>query len=237
MVSVPSDTSSSLLDAVVIPKIVRLNDEALIAGPEQSGADVAKWKDHLVVPFVAEGVRHAFLGPLTKLSEIEAKKEFFPNPANDQILAFGPILRTDFLASAKKVFRATTPAKRDEYFSWLDRVEAAKSNFWKQIEIYDLIQLSRREIPYNYPMLFASFFFWNHTSSSFQFPFGMASPTLFDLAAITGLSPLGVQYHPNLEIGTIEPKDLSKLTYSQFLANNKETGEVSNEEHIAFLSY
>jgi hypothetical protein len=65
----------------------------------------------------------------------------------------------------------------------------------------------------------------------------MMTPTLFDVAAITGLSPLGETYDPSKTSLAIEfaPKE---KTFQKYIQENHAVGgeEVSDIEHVAFLT-
>lgn len=89
-----------------------------------------------------------------------------------------------------------------------------------------MVDISRTGPKYNPSMLLASIFFWKGSTNTFQFSYGMLTPNLFDIAAITGLNPLGDTFAPTLE-----------TTYKNFILDNndKESVEVSDQEHIAFL--
>ncbi|QHN92476.1 uncharacterized protein DS421_17g584050 [Arachis hypogaea] len=84
-------------------------------------------------------------------------------------------------------------------------------------------------------------YFWDETSHTFHTPYGMITPTLLDVAAITGLPPLGEKILTTTRstTGVEYAIDISFTTYQSFILNNKgQDGEaVSNNEHIAFLLY
>ncbi|XP_050890475.1 uncharacterized protein LOC127095892 [Lathyrus oleraceus] len=138
-----------------------------------------------------------------------------------------------------RIFR-TCPWSKDpsDYLSWLDKVEKIKGDFWNEVGIFDLIQLSRAG-PNIFPnMLLASLYFWDSTYNTFHLPCGMVTPTLFDAAAIVGLRPNGIDFNPtNLNEDTIA-FDTSFAPYSLFMSHyhDKDTIEVSDVEHIAFLT-
>jgi hypothetical protein len=113
-----------------------------------------------------------------------------------------------------------------------------KGDFWKKQEFFDLIQLTRKEIFYNHEMLLASIHFWESSTNTFQLPCGMLTPTLFDIAAITGLRPTGQVFDPTKIKNPRDFFDFQKTGLNSFLAENMATGpEVSDKEHIAFLTY
>nr|KYP37769.1 hypothetical protein KK1_041013 [Cajanus cajan] len=92
-------------------------------------------------------------------------------------------------------------------------------------------------------MLLSAIFFWNMETRAFEFPCGFAYPTLLDIAAITGLKPLGDRYLPDTLEEEIPMTETSivwdKKTYSAFVsAHHGEKGTpVTDSEHIAFLLY
>jgi hypothetical protein len=65
----------------------------------------------------------------------------------------------------------------------------------------------------------------------------MLTPTLLDVAAITGLSPTGDHFDPTKTGDKIE-LNYKENTFSKYIAENmgKEGEEVSHEEHVAFLT-
>ncbi|GAU41191.1 hypothetical protein TSUD_26160 [Trifolium subterraneum] len=84
-------------------------------------------------------------------------------------------------------------------------------------------------------MIIAALHFFESSTNTFQFECGMMTPTLFYVAAITGLSPTRDTYDPTLAGSKIEPKIRTK-SYTKYIEEqNQLTGEVSDEEHVAFL--
>src|ERR1044072_1969496 len=66
----------------------------------------------------------------------------------------------------------------------------------------------------------------------------MLTPTLFDIAAIAGLRPTGQVFDPAKIKNPRDFFDFQKTGLNSFLAENMATGpEVSDKEHIAFLTY
>lgn len=85
-------------------------------------------------------------------------------------------------------------------------------------------------------MLLASLYFWENSTNTFQLPYGMLTPTLFDVAPITGLSPLGEVFEPILSTeNTFLFGRACLLNYIED-HHNKDSVEVSDKEHIAFLT-
>nr|KYP40720.1 hypothetical protein KK1_037938 [Cajanus cajan] len=115
---------------------------------------------------------------------------------------------------------------------------------WVETGIFEFIQLAKSDLHLFDPqMLLSAIFFWNRETRAFEFPCGFVCPTLLDIAAITGLTPLGDRFHPDVFEDEISIKELSitwdKKTYLAFI--NAHVGQpgtpVSPFEHIAFLMY
>nr|KYP75380.1 hypothetical protein KK1_008107 [Cajanus cajan] len=92
-------------------------------------------------------------------------------------------------------------------------------------------------------MLFSAILFWNRETRAFEFPCGFVCPTLLDIAAITGLTPTGERFYPDLFEEEISIKETSiswdKKTYLAFITAHMGQANtlVSTSEHIAFLMY
>lgn len=129
------------------------------------------------------------------------------------------------------------------FSSWLTCIEAKKSQHWKNIGIYDLIQLIKYDIvSLDMPMLMTSFLFWNRSLHALELPCGPITLTLLDIVAIISLKPLSKTYAIGLIEDQIERSeidiDFSGKSYRAFIEKNaKDTEEVYDEEHIAFLMY
>lgn len=99
--------------------------------------------------------------------------------------------------------------------------------------------LSSHDIPLQLDFLFAFVGFWSTPLNGFVFSFSMLSPTLLDVAAITGL-PLRGEEPSALHTTPIEDLKIkfSKITcsYTSFQgANEKHQGPVIDGEHNVFL--
>src|SRR3954463_9074801 len=87
-------------------------------------------------------------------------------------------------------------------------------------------------------MLVASAHFWDASHNTFHLPCGMITPTLFDVAGITGLRPTGETFNPNvLDVDTINFNEAT-VTYTAFIQqyHDQANAAVSDVEHIAFLA-
>jgi len=66
----------------------------------------------------------------------------------------------------------------------------------------------------------------------------MLTPTLLDVAGLTGLKPIGYTFDPTDHDSKIS-FDFTRLVYGNFIIDHRVTtsAEVSDKEHIAFLTY
>ena len=85
-------------------------------------------------------------------------------------------------------------------------------------------------------MVLTFIFFWEGSTNTFHLPCGMITPMLFDIVAITGLSPLGETYYPTLP--TNFKSDFSRPSLTQHSKDHhvKNTKDFCDMEHIAFLT-
>ncbi|PNX96851.1 hypothetical protein L195_g020066 [Trifolium pratense] len=91
-------------------------------------------------------------------------------------------------------------------------------------------------LKYQQEMIIAALRFFESSTNTFHFECGMMTPTLFDIAAITGLPPIGDTYDPSRASNNIK-FDFQSKTYSKYIMENHKTDEeVSPEEHVAFLT-
>lgn len=151
----------------------------------------------------------------------------------------GDVIDLRFMNNGFRAFRATLTFKDPtDYLDWLKKVEKAKAQDWKNISIYDLIMLSKLDLEYITPMLISSLYFWDSTHYTFHLPCGIATPTLFDMAAIIGLKPTGHTYDPNIDVVDTITFSTTRATYSMHIAHyhDKDTDAVYDMEHIAFLA-
>nr|KYP48746.1 hypothetical protein KK1_029548 [Cajanus cajan] len=186
---------------------------------------------------------HAFLGPF-----IGQNKKKFGNtllPEDTSTLPFIHSVEIDLslFGDTTKIFRDFPPIK-GRHLQWLTRIESAMSSSWIETGIFEFVQLAKFELHlFNPQMLLFAIFFWNRETRAFEFPCGFVCPTLLDIAAITGLAPIGDRFHPDAFEEEISIKETSiswdKKTYLAFI--NAHVGKpgtpVSTYEHIAFLMY
>nr|CAD1817144.1 unnamed protein product [Ananas comosus var. bracteatus] len=78
----------------------------------------------------------------------------------------------------------TWPSVSNAYLAWLNHVEASYADFWREVEIFEAIQLSRTPSIANNLFLATTLYFWSHVSNTFLFKGGHFTPTLLDVVAI-----------------------------------------------------
>jgi hypothetical protein len=90
-------------------------------------------------------------------------------------------------------------------------------------------------------MLSTILFFSHAPNSTFHFPLGMFSSTLFDLAAISSLRLDGVNpnFYFDKEIDGPRCPNLTFVAFRNFLVNNMKHGPepIFDSKHVAFILY
>jgi len=71
------------------------------------------------------------------------------------------------------------------------------------MRIFDLIQLSRKGPKYHSDMIIAALHFWNPSTCSLHLKRGMLTPTLLDVAGLTGLKPVGQIFDPDSYVSAL----------------------------------
>ncbi|XP_058787635.1 uncharacterized protein LOC131661987 [Vicia villosa] len=208
--------------------------------PNLTEAKAIIWQNQMLIPFQITDRLMAFSGPLPDHRyHPEQTTGFFPCFQTTMPVAFDKPRPLDlkFMDPSLRVFRSTPAPGNKEYLAWLNKVQAKKQQRWEELGIFDAIQLSRTGHRVCPPMLLASIFFWEGSTNTFHFPCGMMTPTLFDVATITGLSPLGEIFDPTLP--TEMNFNFTNATITKYMQDHydKSTEEVSDEEHVAFLTY
>ncbi|XLU61713.1 hypothetical protein S245_020922, partial [Arachis hypogaea] len=64
-------------------------------------------------------------------------------------VAFQDSIPIGYFDSNNRLFRNPPKTNIEGYHAWLGRVETEKMTLWKEIEIYDLIQLSKNSYTVN----------------------------------------------------------------------------------------
>nr|CAD1825803.1 unnamed protein product [Ananas comosus var. bracteatus] len=129
------------------------------------------------------------------------------------------------------------------YLAWLDRVEAVYADLWREVGIYEAIQLSITPSIADNLLLAATLYFWSPISNVFLFRAGPFTPTLLDVAAIVGLYPhditLSIAYNPDGVTDFEAHLDLADLVYTKFIHRfaGQFPASVTKKEHTAFIFY
>jgi hypothetical protein len=203
--------------------------------PEPSGTEAERkiWASQLMIPFSLKKDAHAFCGPYPSHSETTSKEvnAIFPLhvTCGPRIFESNPY-NFGYLKNALKIFRAAPYTAHKDYIPWLDRVEKDFKDSWQSYGIYPLIQFSRTGPKYKPELLIAALHFYEKSTNTFQFKCGMLTPTLLDVAAITGLRPNGDHFDPTKTGDKVE-LNYKEITFSNYITENmgKEGEEVSIE--------
>lgn len=195
------------------------------------------WQRQMLIPFKVNDTVNAFLGPHFHKRPVEIQ-DCFPSLPEAMPPAFKKNIVLDFkyMSTKTRVFRSMPTPGNKEYLAWLSKFQRHKQEQWKKIGIFDLIQLSRTAHKVNPCLLLASLQFWEALTNTFKLPLGMLTPTLFDVAAIIGLSPLGDTFDPTAELR--HSFDFDRPGFQNYMEDHfdRESDDVSDQEHIAFLT-
>ncbi|KAK2382187.1 hypothetical protein QL285_069735 [Trifolium repens] len=195
------------------------------------------WENLVMFPYSIADQIYAFGGPLPDAnSKSAAILSVFPvyKPCSPRVFSESPY-NFNFIKPPNKVFRSAPYYGNEDYIKWLNRVQIGYGDFWKDYGIYELIQLSRVGPKYQQEMLIVALHFFESSTNTFHFECGMKTPTLFDVAAITGLSPIGDTYDPARASQNIA-FDSKEKTFLKYIQEHHQVGEedVSDVEHVAF---
>lgn len=143
------------------------------------------------------------------------------------------------LSFLKSKFRTEPKIENNEkYLCWLDKVEKEKGPFWREMGIFDLIQLSRQGTKYHNELIIAALHFRNPSNNSLHLKCRMLTPTLLDVAGLTGLKSIDQTFDPDMHSSKLS-FDFARPAYGNFIIDHHDTSstEVSDQEHVAFLTY
>lgn len=162
---------------------------------------ISIWKKWVLIPFTLSGKLVTFLGTyMTNNSQPGKVKNFFPFYHVTMPYAFEECsLDSSFMEAPTRVFWSSPPTQNKEYIVWLNKVQGKRQKQWEDLDIFDVIQISKSGPRYNPSMILASILFWEGSTSTFQFPCGMLTPTLFDVEAIAGFNPIKETFTPTIE--------------------------------------
>ncbi|KAK2351927.1 hypothetical protein QL285_096647 [Trifolium repens] len=239
MAASSSSSRNVTIYAVDDAEPIIVDGSTFVSEPDMTSVEDTIWGEELMIPHKLRGRTLAFAGPLPSSDNFnEDVSSIFPlNVTCEPKIFVNTVFDMTFFETGYRAFRSA-PVVSDGYLPWLNKVEKEYATSWKERGIFDLIQLSREGPKYNAEMLIAALHFWENSTNTFHLKAGMMTPTLFDVAAITGLRPTGPTYDPKYTTPNHQ-FDFKTLSYSKYIEtfHDLSSVEVSHEEHIAFLTY
>src|ERR1044072_9726509 len=200
---------------VIIPTIV--SDKTLgVMGPLISTERLEKTKGFFPAYFLTKPIINKSVPSKLKNDDSAAKLPKTLEGTSEGIttaLTRDPF-NMDYVTVNFKPFRSC-PTSDQSYQNWLATVECKKSQEWENLGILNLIQMSKLGFSYSHPFLLASLYFWDSTYNTFHLPCGMLTPPFFDIAAITGLSPIGETFDPNEDADNLIDFDVKNANFSK----------------------
>jgi hypothetical protein len=201
--------------------LIRKDGEEIVPEPVGSEPEKKIWTTQLMIPFSVKKDTYAFCGPYPPRAEILSKEvnDIFPKyvTCGPRIFEIDPY-HFGYLKNPIKLFRSAPYTAHKDYIPWLNRVENDFKGVWENYGIYPLIQFSRTDPKYKPELLIAALHFYEKSTNTFQFRCGMVTPTLLDVAAITGLRP-GDHFDPTKTGDKVE-LNYRENTFSKYIAEN-----------------
>ncbi|MCH98777.1 hypothetical protein A2U01_0019783, partial [Trifolium medium] len=119
----------------------------VIKNLDEEEATRALWQSQVLIPFASGSDSCAFLGPFTFKKDLKAVETFFPCHPAHPILAFKKPIDTSFINEVVHNNRAM-PLESGlifpNYRAWFMLLKPTKSDFWKLIGIYNLIEATTK---------------------------------------------------------------------------------------------
>lgn len=199
-----------------------------------------KMIDEVFVPSTSSSSTDYILGPCVEASESPSElASRYPLDEGEELLLHS--LQPELFKNDRP-FRLW-PVANVNWVNWVNRVEKEKCELWRSIGIYEAIQLSKVDIPKEKNLLYAALCFWSSSHNAFHFRFGMMSPTVVDIVALTGFRSHGDEASAVRSVGNesnyVFPRSKEGeeiLTYGKFLeASMGKTSVVTEHEHISLL--
>ncbi|GKV15287.1 hypothetical protein SLEP1_g26085 [Rubroshorea leprosula] len=129
--------------------------------------------------------------------------------------------------------------RKSEWVDWIDSLEPDFGQIWRDVGLFEFIQLTKCRCNMDKPVLGSALLFWFGSFNCFHFPCGAMSVSLFDVSSLTGLPctgeeilalltlPPGVEYNAELKP--------SYPAFVRFAYDKSKPVTVSADEHISFL--
>lgn len=174
--------------------------------------------------------------PTTEVREgFDAFKKIFKSSAQPDLL----ITQDWFTVDARVSETRGWGKPADDYRAWFDRIHPVKKDMWRSWGLRDIIALTTFAIPHNFDILLPLLGFWSSDFKAFIFPWGMVTPNILDVAAITGFPSFGVTVHPSRLPEKINFSHThAGGVYSKFLTKNTRIeAEITDTKHTTFLIY
>jgi hypothetical protein len=136
----------------------------------------------------------------------------------------------------KDTFRSW-PSPTVGWKDWFLRVSNSNEVQWGERKLDQCIRLSIADMHRNESLLIAASYFWSDTLNAFVFGHGPASPTLADVAMLTGLdisSADSTHFFDTAPSAKVETRSIGG--WSGYIQKYRGTGPVSIKEQTTFLN-
>ncbi|GLU23788.1 hypothetical protein SLE2022_397660 [Rubroshorea leprosula] len=127
--------------------------------------------------------------------------------------------------------------RKSEWVDWIDRLEPDFGQIWRDVGLFEFIQLTKCRCTMDKPVLGSALLFWSGSFNCFHFACGAMSVSLFDVSSLTGLPCTGEEISALLTLPPgVEYNAELKPSYPAFVRSAYDKSKpVSADEHISFL--
>ncbi|XP_028121096.1 uncharacterized protein LOC114318399 [Camellia sinensis] len=215
------------------------NNEDLLRFPDPIRALIAPLKFAATLLPSPSSVAKATLGPTFASYFPDELAPYYPLGNGENLLLNQAGLKWTNWNVSKNPLRGWRSPDSD-WRSWARRIEGHDAEVWKHQGIGEAIRLSTKIYDVDKGLIAAAAAaaacFWLQSSNSLLFNFGMISPTILDVAHLTGLPILGNPIHALLEPPKVTFTLNTNICYTDFAKNyqGKPGSPVDDKERTAF---
>ena len=211
------------------------NNEDLLRFPDPIRALIAPLKFAATLLPSPSSVAKATLGPTFASYFPDELAPYYPLGNGENLLLNQAGLKWTNWNVSKNPLRGWRSPDSD-WRSWARRIEGHDAEVWKHQGIAEAIRLSTKIYDVEKGLIAAAACFWSQSSNSLLLNFGMISPTILDVAHLTGLPILGNPIHALLEPPKVTFTLNTDMCYTDFAKKyqGKPGSPVDDKERTAF---
>ncbi|KAF5933876.1 hypothetical protein HYC85_030047 [Camellia sinensis] len=211
------------------------NNEDLLRFPDPIRARITPLKFGAILLPSTSSVAKATLGPTIASYFPDKLAPYYPLGNGENLLLNQPGLKWTNWNVSKNPLRSWR-SPDSVWQSWAKSIEGHDAEVWKHQGISKAIRLSTKNYDMDKGLIVAAACFWSQSCNSLLLNFGMISPTILDVAHLTGLPILGNPIHALLEPPKVTFTLNTDMCYTDFAKKYKgEPGSpVQDKERTVF---